>query len=267
MNFPPNLLPMAEQNQRSSRNAIAIMAAWLASLVFCLALPLAAVPWYCFPMLVLLRCFCHTGMFIIAHDAAHGTLWVGNRAGNDRWGQVAIFLYALLPYDRFVENHGLHHQRSGRVGDPDYHDGIHRHPLRWYGKFMTGYLDDPLRFQIFVWFTVFFHLVRFVADVQAVNLLLFWVLPILLSSMQLFFFGTYVPHREPDQGYKNRHHAQSSQFPEWLSLVTCYHFGYHYEHHEYPHLPWFLLPQARWHKAAKAVLQLPANQTESAAHP
>ncbi|NJK36001.1 MAG: beta-carotene ketolase [Oscillatoriales cyanobacterium SM2_2_1] len=259
-----DLSPMAWQNGRSRRNTLMIMGAWLLSLMLCLALPLTAVPWYGVVGLVMLRSFCHTGMFIIAHDAAHGTLWVGDRQRNDRWGQVAIFLYALLPFDRFVWNHGLHHDRAGRVGDPDYHDGRNSHPLRWYGKFMTGYLDDPLRFQIFIWFTVFFHLVRFVFDVQITNLLLFWVLPILLSSLQLFFFGTYLPHREPAQGYTNPHHAYSNGFPEWLSLLTCYHFGYHYEHHEFPHLPWFMLPKPRWQRDSKAAPQSQTDQIKSA---
>jgi beta-carotene ketolase (CrtW type) len=109
---------------------------------------------------------------------------------------------------------------------------------------MQGYLDDRQRLQVFIWFTVIFHGVRVGAQVSAVNILLFWVLPILLSSLQLFFFGTYLPHRQPSAGYTNRHHARSNYFPEWLSFLTCYHFGYHWEHHEYPDLPWFELPRA-----------------------
>jgi hypothetical protein len=34
------------------------------------------------------------------------------------------------------------------------------------------------------------------------------------------------------------HNARSSSMPIWLSLLTCYHFGYHWEHHEYPYVPW-----------------------------
>jgi beta-carotene/zeaxanthin 4-ketolase len=28
-------------------------------------------------------------------------------------------------------------------------------------------------------------------------------------------------------------------------LISCYHFGYHEEHHELPHLGWWQLPAAR----------------------
>lgn len=217
---------------------------WLVSLGLGLGLGLTdlGLPLIC--LLILVRTFLHTGLFIIAHDSAHGTLYPIDRGWNDKIGAIIIAVYALLPYDKFVECHGLHHRIPGRVGDPDYHDGQNTHPLLWYAKFMQGYLDDRQSLQVFIWFTVIFHVVRVGAQVPAVNILLFWVLPILLSSIQLFFFGTYLPHRLTSEGYTNAHHSRSNYFPEWLSFVTCYHFGYHWEHHEYPHLPWFELPRA-----------------------
>jgi len=230
--------------------AVAVISGlWLASLAFALRIEVTYGSVPLVVLLILVRTFLHTGLFIIAHDSAHGTLYPPDRGWNDRIGAVIIGVYALLPYDKFVQCHGLHHRIPGRVGDPDYHDGQHTHPLRWYAKFMQGYLDDRQRLQVFIWFTVIFHAVRFGAQIAAVNILLFWVLPILLSSLQLFFFGTYLPHRQPQTGYTNRHHARSSYLPEWLSFLTCYHFGYHWEHHEYPHLPWFALPSALPHRA------------------
>jgi beta-carotene ketolase (CrtW type) len=76
------------------------------------------------------------------------------------------------------------------------------------------------------------------------NLILFWLLPLSLSSIQLFYFGIFLPHRRPKTGYTNRHCAKSSYYSIFWSFVTCYHFGYHWEHHEYPHLPWYKLPLA-----------------------
>jgi beta-carotene ketolase (CrtW type) len=81
--------------------------------------------------------------------------------------------------------------------------------------------------------------------VPPANLILFWAGPALLSTVQLFAFGTYLPHREPDGGYTNRHHACSNDYPVWLSFLTCYHFGYHLEHHQYPNVPWWQLPRKR----------------------
>jgi beta-carotene ketolase (CrtW type) len=76
------------------------------------------------------------------------------------------------------------------------------------------------------------------------NVLLFCTLPLLLSSLQLFFVGTYLPHRHQAPA-SNPHQAISLDWPEWLSLLACYHFGYHLEHHEAPQLCWFQLPMAR----------------------
>jgi beta-carotene/zeaxanthin 4-ketolase len=92
---------------------------------------------------------------------------------------------------------------------------------------------------------ILFNLLRYVAGVPLGNLILFWASPALLSTGQLFFFGTYLPHREPQGGYTNPDHAQSNDYPFWLSLLTCYHFGYHWEHHRYPNIAWWQLPKKR----------------------
>ncbi|MGL6133378.1 MAG: fatty acid desaturase, partial [Prochlorococcaceae cyanobacterium] len=65
-------------------------------------------------------------------------------------------------------------------------------------------------------------------------------LPLALSSLQLFLFGTYLPHRGPAQAAP--HAAITLAWPEPLSLLACYHFGYHVEHHSNPSLPWYELP-------------------------
>jgi beta-carotene ketolase (CrtW type) len=74
--------------------------------------------------------------------------------------------------------------------------------------------------------------------------LLFCTVPLLISSLQLFLFGTYLPHRDRP-GESNSHHARSLALPVWLSLLACFHFGYHWEHHEFPTMAWFQLPGMR----------------------
>jgi beta-carotene ketolase (CrtW type) len=91
-----------------------------------------------------------------------------------------------------------------------------------------------------------FFVAHFGFHIPIANLILFWFLPIVLSSMQLFLFGTYLPHRSEDS--PNSHAAISSNYPLILSFLTCYHFGYHWEHHEYPNLPWYRLPSVRQSK-------------------
>lgn len=79
-----------------------------------------------------------------------------------------------------------------------------------------------------------------------VRVLLGCTLPLLLSSVQLFVVGTYLPHRvqrlQPQQAAAAG--PISLDWPQWLSLLACYHFGYHREHHEQPGLAWFQLPGA-----------------------
>jgi len=41
--------------------------------------------------------------------------------------------------------------------------------------------------------------------------------------------------------------------PEWLSLLACYHFGYHLEHHQDPQLAWHELPRRRREGAASSL--------------
>jgi beta-carotene ketolase (CrtW type) len=76
------------------------------------------------------------------------------------------------------------------------------------------------------------------------NVLLFCTLPLLLSSLQLFVFGTYLPHRG-QRLPQRRPHADSLELAPWLSLLACFHFGYHREHHDAPTLAWFELPAQR----------------------
>ena len=74
----------------------------------------------------------------------------------------------------------------------------------------------------------------------------FWPLPSILASIQLFVFGTWLPHRPDHDAFPDRHNARSTRFGRPLSLLTCFHFGgYHHEHHLYPSVPWWQLPSTR----------------------
>ncbi|MDT8325299.1 MAG: fatty acid desaturase, partial [Bacteroidota bacterium] len=46
---------------------------------------------------------------------------------------------------------------------------------------------------------------------------------------------------------------RSNDYGVLFSFLTCYHFGYHEEHHTRPGVPWWRLPAARReHVAANA---------------
>lgn len=185
--------------------------------------------------------FLSTGLFITAHDAMHGTVAPASRRLNDTAGAIAVGLYALFSYRKLHRKHAEHHRHPGAPGeDPDFHDGEHRGFWRWYLHFVLGYVGALQVVGMAIVFNVLSHLL----GVPEPNLLLFWVAPALLSTLQLFYFGTYLPHREPhDDG--DQHRARSNEYPPWLSFLTCYHFGYHSEHHEHPGVAWWQLPATR----------------------
>lgn len=218
--------------------ALAVIALWLGSLVALFAAPLH-------PALIIVGAawmtFLSTGLFITAHDAMHGTIAPGHRRVNDAIGALAVVLYALFSYRKLHRKHHEHHARPGHPGeDPDFHDGEHHSFWRWYLHFALGYVGA---WQI-VGMAVAFNVLSHVIGVAEPKLFAFWVVPLLLSTLQLFYFGTYLPHRgvHPDG---DPHRARSNDYPVWLSFLTCYHFGYHREHHESPGTPWWRLPAVR----------------------
>jgi beta-carotene ketolase (CrtW type) len=78
------------------------------------------------------------------------------------------------------------------------------------------------------------------------NILLFWALPALLALAQLFYFGTYLPHRHHRDEFADNHRARSLALSPAASLFTCFHFGgYHHEHHLSPGTAWWQLPGFR----------------------
>lgn len=227
--------------------ALSLLIGWTVTLTLSLLLPVQPLESSALLLLPLLflRTFLQTGLFIVAHDAMHGSLLPSAPRWNDRIGRLALWLYACLPWESSRCNHRRHHQAPASPSDPDHHGG-HRHgPLNWYIRFMASYLT-PVQMGALLsgWLAVLLLLAPFTAH-PVMRLLVFWTLPLLLSSLQLFVFGTYLPHRLAPGRSGDRHRAASLSWPEPLSLLACYHFGYHWEHHRNPWLPWFRLPEAR----------------------
>lgn len=221
--------------------AVAIIGGWCGLLAFALATidPLAR------PVVSLLvalaMIYLSTGLFITAHDAMHGTVWPSNRRVNDLFGRVAVGLYAAFSLDALLAAHKLHHAAPATSEDPDFHDGEGEAFAGWYLAFLRRYITWRQLLVMAVVFNVAAHLLH----IPQPRLILFWVVPTLLSTLQLFTFGTWLPHRLQHDA-PDRHRATSSTLPRLLSLLACYHFDYHWEHHAYPHLPWWRLPSARW---------------------
>ncbi|BAC89669.1 beta-carotene ketolase CrtW [Gloeobacter violaceus] len=225
--------------------ALVIIGLWIFSFAAALRLPIGELSLQAVIGVVILRTFLHTGLFITAHDAMHRTVFPANHRINDWLGTAAVGLYAFMPYRELLIKHQLHHRFPATGKDPDYHDGEHSGFFQWYLKFMKDYMESRNTPFLIAGMAVVFGVCTWLMGVPLVNLALFWLLPLVLSSLQLFYFGTYLPHRQPDGGYRNRHRATSNRLSSFWSFVSCYHFGYHWEHHEYPLVPWHRLPEAR----------------------
>lgn len=223
--------------------AVAVIAAWAALhlyAVFFHRLEGAGIALA--PVLVAALCWLNVGLFIIAHDAMHGSL-APRRAGvNKIFGRIALALYAGFWFDRLRTSHFEHHRRPGTSDDPDFSEQARLLP--WYAGFIRRYFGWP---QFLALAAASAALLALGAKLE--NMLLLWALPAMLSSLQLFYFGTYLPHRRDEAGFADDHRARSNAFG-WLgSLLSCYHFGYHHEHHLAPHVPWWRLPAERRSRA------------------
>ena len=234
--------PGARQTAIGLALAAAIVAAWLCCHVFGVFLfrPTAAsIP--AALLLMLLQCWLNVGLFIVAHDCMHGSLAPGRPRLNLAIGRLCLALYAGFSYDRLIGKHHDHHRHSGTADDPDFHADGPRRFWPWYVTFFRRYFGLREFGTLAAALVVYLLVLR----VSPVNALAFWGVPAIVSSLQLFLFGTYLPHRHEDEPFENAHNARSSGYPWLVSLLTCYHFGYHHEHHDRPHVPWWRLPSTR----------------------
>ncbi len=181
--------------------------------------------------LILLQTHLYTGLFITAHDSMHGTV-SKNKTVNKILGWITSILFAFNFYDFLFEKHHEHHKYVASDKDPDYHEsgklGI------WYWNFIKRYTNLKQLVLMGTTLTV----LSFIFAIE--NVLLFWMLPSILATFQLFYFGTYIPHKNGHE-HNNKHNAKTQNKNHFWAFITCYFFGYHYEHHDAPGVPWWRL--------------------------
>ncbi len=191
--------------------------------------------------LILVQAWLSTGLFIVAHDAMHGSLAPGRPALNLWAGRIALRLYAMLSFDALRPAHFEHHRRPGTDTDPDFHPGRPRAFVPWLIRFFGGYYTHMMLLLITlrIWAYIFL-------GADAVHIVLFWGVPSVLAVLQLFYFGTFLPHRHAHDAFADRHNARSNDMGRWAAVASCFNFGaYHHEHHLHPDTPWFRLPARR----------------------
>ncbi len=176
-----------------------------------------------------------TGLFITAHDAMHGSVsrvrWL-----NHAIGCVACWLFGAMSYRRLLKNHRLHHAAPTTDSDPDFYVASQNF-WRWLGAFLWRYATVPQILTMAALYNVF-ERVFFVPESR---IWLFWMLPCFWGMLQLFYFGTYQPHKPPFTAEMQPHAARTLKKNHLWAMLSCYFFGYHWEHHHSPTTPWWQL--------------------------
>lgn len=213
--------------------AVSIIVIWLGHLIYAL---LFVQPDFGNPFLyihILIQAYLYTGLFITGHDAMHG-LVAKNRKLNNFFGHLATNLFAFLSFRVLSKKHYLHHRFPGTDKDPDFSPNSNNFFVWWF-TFMKNYvtwwqlLAMAIAFNVLlIWFSEF-------------QLIAFWVLPAILATFQLFYFGTYRPHCRPFLPNMEPHNSRTQRKNHLLAMLSCYFFGYHWEHHESPTTPWWKL--------------------------
>ena len=236
--------------------AAAVVGAWVGLHLF--AMFAFDLTWSSLPVAIAMAailCWLSVGLFIISHDAMHGSLAPGHPWVNGAIGAVLLFIYAGFGWRRMRAAHFDHHRHVGTDRDPDFDTRNPADFMRWYATFLRRYFG--WRSMLYVSSVVTFYWL--VAGVPVEKIVLLYGLPAIASSLQLFYFGTFRPHRHAEEGaedgaedgFADRHRARSERFGTLASLATCFHFGYHHEHHLAPQVPWWGLPA--WRKSAGSV--------------
>jgi beta-carotene ketolase (CrtW type) len=210
----------------------AVIALWFISLSYLLSVDLTTIsPWIYIGILV--QTHLYTGLFITAHDAMHGSVFPNNMKLNHIIGRLCTTLFMFNSYNILKPKHYLHHRFAGTDQDPDYHNGSPNF-FRWYFDFLKEYVSIK---QIIL-AAITFNLLKLV--LPQTNLIVFWILPSFLSTLQLFYFGTYVPHMG-EHSEDNQHNSSTLSKNHLWAFLSCYFFGYHFEHHDSPTTPWWRL--------------------------
>lgn len=221
-------------NNKGIFYAVGIISLWIISIVCLLNYPIN----FYNPLLyifILLQMHLYTGIFITAHDAIHGVVAPDNKKLNYCIGFICATIFAYNNYEKLSRKHHLHHAHVVSDNDPDYYHGNF---FRWYLKFALEYVT----FWQILLMAITYNVLKLIFPME--NLIVFWEVPAILSTLQLFYFGTYLPHRgehHPSDIFK----ARSQKLNHFAAFFSCYFFGYHHEHHAYPYLPWWKLAEAK----------------------
>ncbi|MBW6478195.1 MAG: fatty acid desaturase [Bacteroidales bacterium] len=201
----------------------------------------ASNPWMYFH--IFLQGWLYTGLFITGHDAMHGTI-SKNKNVNKVLGTIATFLFAGMSYKMLRKNHGLHHKDPATGNDPDFYVKSQNFFI-WWSIFMWRYVTIIQLVIMAIVYNIFIH----VFGLGELKVIIYWALPAILGTYQLFYFGVYWPHKEPHLDLMMPHRARTLKKNHIWAMISCYFFGYHWEHHEDQFVPWWKLYSTKTRKS------------------
>jgi beta-carotene ketolase (CrtW type) len=211
--------------------SILILVLWGIHLLYSLTYAKPALSDPVFYFHILLQGYLYTGLFITAHDAMHGNI-SPQKMINKALGRLASFLFAGLSYSKLLRNHITHHRNPGEDNDPDFYNKSQNFFVWWF-VFMKRYTTIT---QLII-MALLYNVLKLWFDESSI--ISFWVIPAFLGTLQLFYFGTYIPHKYPHTAKMKPHNARTLKKNHLWGMLTCYFFGYHFEHHESPRTPWW----------------------------
>ena len=124
------------------------------------------------PLIILTQSWLGAGMFIIAHDAMHGSLAPGRPRLNAAVGQVCVGAYAAFSYRKLNGSHHQHHRAPGGPDDPDFHAARPEAYVPWFYGFIVRYFGWR-EFAVVTAVLIAYLLI----GAHVANLILFWAIP------------------------------------------------------------------------------------------
>jgi beta-carotene/zeaxanthin 4-ketolase len=236
-----------------------IISSWLTHLAWCILNPPSH--WLLVLSHIWFQSFLTMGLFIVAHDCMHGNVQPLAKKWQHYVGSFALVIYAGFSFKKLRHAHMLHHKYPASSNDPDYINNINVDLKNLSENNQIIHTKTNSNENFFVWLknftTKYFGWKEFLILHLHVGLILFFAqhwshlffyfaIPSWISALQLFYFGTYLPHRNWQHQDSDEHKARSNSYSILISLLACYHFGYHHEHHIHPSVPWWDLPRLRW---------------------
>jgi beta-carotene/zeaxanthin 4-ketolase len=180
------------------------------------------------------------GVFVLAHDCMHNSFAPLRPKVNEVVGNICLLSFMGFSYHKMLTAHKAHHRHVGTDQDPDFDLDHQSQVWGWYWSFMGKYMLDMKTFCVT---SAVIMAYAFLMQERAAYVYAYWMLPCAIASFQLFYYGTYLPHRQEEKmPFTDKLNTRSLLMPTWLSLLTSYHFGYHHHHHSRPFIPWWGLP-------------------------